>query len=295
MKTIKLIVPILNKSVTTFRGPTWFLTNEVSIESLSAEEFGILRGSPLLEYHNLIKPNSKCVQFHQQSLPIDKDAIFNELSKVSFLLNYFSLSNPIALSFVAVLVKKRKNKLESIFDLPLIVDSRFSKNNSYSLVKNTNRNEISDFYKVIKKVCDENKPIYLTFSRFNSALSKSEMVDKIIDLTISLESLIGGTTELRNRFSLHLSWIAENDVKKREETFKLLGQLYDARSRIVHGSSNDLNDKKIKPVIERWNDLIKISKAILGYYILYLYNSNIEDWYNHQKLLTLGIQKRFLE
>lgn len=42
----KILIPLLNKSVKTFRGPTWFLGENISIETISSEDLGLLKGSP---------------------------------------------------------------------------------------------------------------------------------------------------------------------------------------------------------------------------------------------------------
>ncbi len=108
-------------------------------------------------------------------------------------------------------------------------------------------------------------------------------MDSIIDLTISLESLIEGISELRYRFALYNSWVAEKAPDRRQNAYHLLLKLYDARSRMVHGSSADKNDKIIKPTIENWPELISIAKNVLGYYLLFLYKNSLEDWYHHFK------------
>lgn len=62
----------------------------------------------------------------------------------------------------------------------------------------------------------------------------------------------------------------------------------------MHGASNNPLDRKIKPAIENWNVLIKISKNVLGYYFLFLYEKTLEQWHEHQKFLALGISTRFI-
>lgn len=290
----KLVLPILNKSIRTFRGPTWYLTNDLWIKTISPEEYGLLKSSPYLEYHNLVNPRTKCIHLQNVVNIPDLSSIIDEVSKISFLLNYFTISKPVALSFGVFFSKKRKLRIQKIFDLPLIVDSRFLMNYTYNIDSQTERKTISDFYKVVNTSCLENRNIYLTLSRFNAALSKSEMIDKIIDLTISLESLIEGTSELRNRFALYNAWTSQADSNRRESAYQLLLKLYDARSKIVHGSSNDLSDKIIKPVVDNWQNLIEIAKQSLAYFLLFLFNRELKEWYQHQKDLSLGIQTRII-
>lgn len=156
----------------------------------------------------MVNNKSKCVQINNAPDLIDQNYINNQISKISFLLNYFSEDNPVAISFCVAIEKKRKVRLKAKYELPSIVDSKFSKNYKYVISSDVKREAVTEFYKVVSKVCDENSNIYLTLSRFNSALSKNDNLDKLIDLTISLESLIDGTNELRNRFALYNSFAA---------------------------------------------------------------------------------------
>lgn len=49
-------------------------------------------------------------------------------------------------------------------------------------------------------------------------------------------------------------------------------------------------DKKIKPVLDQWNDVIKIAEKALGYHLLYIYDN--DKWHEHQESLSLGIAER---
>ena len=136
----------------------------------------------------------------------------------------------------------------------------------------------------------------LTLSRFNSALFRKESFDKIIDITISLETLISGTTELRNKFSLFNAWSAGVENESREEYYELLLKLYDARSAIVHGASMTDKEykKKIDPIINKWDKIIDIAKKSIAYYLLYKYQNEPNSWYDHQRKLALGLEKRIV-
>lgn len=51
-------------------------------------------------------------------------------------------------------------------------------------------------------------------------------------------------------------------------------------------------DKKIKPVLDQWNDVIKIAEKALGYHLIYIYDNDIDKWHEHQESLSLGIAER---
>lgn len=72
--------------------------------------------------------------------------------------------------------------------------------------------------------------------RFNQAYSRERVEDKIIDLTIALESslLSDQKEELRYRLATRGAAILSNR-RDPEDTYSVLRALYDARSKIVHG------------------------------------------------------------
>jgi hypothetical protein len=111
-----------------------------------------------------------------------------------------------------------------------------------------------------------------------------------------LESLIKSTTEIQYKFSLYNAWAAEQDNENRKICSELLKSLYNARSTIVHGSAMSQKDydKKIKPLLDQWDYVIKIAENAIGYHLLYLYANDIEKWYKHQANLALGIEPRII-
>jgi hypothetical protein len=292
----KLLLPILNRNATLFKGPTWYLSENVSVETISPEDFGLILSSATEEYQALVLAKSKCIRIGQVDPVFSPDIARTEGSKIAFLLNYFKRSQPVALSFAVQITKKRKNRFDRIINLPVPSDAHLQRHHNYRVRDNIARETISEFYKVVTKVHDKNPSILLTLDRFNAALFRVQPYDKIIDITISLESLIEGTTELRNRFSLYNAWAAEPDAQKRKDCYDLLISLYDARSAIVHGSgmSPKRHKKTIDPILEKWDEIIKIAEKSLGYHLLYVYKNNLEKWYEHQKNLALGIEQRIV-
>lgn len=294
--TTKLLLPILNKNTTLFKGPTWYLSADVSIETISAEDFGMILSSTMKEYQDLISSKSKCIQITNVDPNRSIEIAKIESSIITFLLNCFKQSQPIALSFAVQITRKRKSRIEQIIDLSFISDARLQRKHNYLIRQNVQRETISDFYRVISKVYEKHPSILLTLDRFNSAMFRTNHYDKIIDITISLESLISGTSELKNKFSLYNAWAAETDPAKRRDYFNLLKILYDARSNIVHGSgiSPKRHTKIIEPILKRWQDVIELSEKALIYYILYIYSNTIDRWYQHQENMALGIDERAL-
>ncbi|MFC1961530.1 hypothetical protein ACFLWN_00560 [Chloroflexota bacterium] len=290
----KLLIPILNNNVTLFKGPTWYLSPDISIETISAEYFGLIYAFASEEYKSLISAKSKCIIIDNINPDISTGIAITQGLIVSFILNYFKRLHPVVISFAIQLTKKKKSKIDKILDLPIIADARLQRGNRYHIKADLKRDTVSDFYKVVNAVHIKHPNITISLERFNSSLLRFQLHDRIIDITISLESLINGTTELRNRFSMYNAWVAEADSKKRTDCFKLLGFLYDARSAIVHGQSMKEKEyrKKIDPILARWEEVIKVAERALGYHLLYVYTNSIEKWYKHQENLVLGIERR---
>jgi hypothetical protein len=291
----KIIVPILNKSVSTYKGPIWYLSEGVCIETISADDYYIISNSSL-RYKTLLTTKSKCVRINNVDPKYGEVVSRVESSKIAYILNCFRRTNPAAVSFAAQITQKRKAKLDKIIDLSVISDAYLQKRTSYQIRADLRKDHISEFYKIVSAVHTKEPGILLTLDRFNSALVRQEDLDKIIDITISLESLINGTTELRHRFSLFNSWAAEGDSKQRKETCELLQLLYDARSTIVHGTSLSEREyrKKIDPVLSQWDSIIKLAERCIGYHLFYVYQNDAGSWYQHQQNLVLGLEERII-
>ena len=200
--TTKLLLPILNRNVSTFKGPTWYLSEKVSIEAISMEDYGLVHSCTPNEYQPLISSKSKCIRIDSVDIAQCHNISRIEGTKIAFLLNYFKRSKPVALAFAVQITKKRKPHIDQFIDLPAESDARLQRSHNYRIRDNMPRENISKFYKVISEVHEKHPGILLTLDRFNAALFRIGDFDKIIDITISLESLIKGTTELQHKFSL---------------------------------------------------------------------------------------------
>jgi len=290
----KIILPILNHPTITYKGPTWYLSDNISIETIDGEDFGLIFSYKKSEYLSFLKAESKCIRIENIDPKNSEEIAKNESSKISFLFNYFKDNDPLALSFAVQITKRRKQKLDKIFDLPVISETRFRTKNPYRIKKGIKREIITSFFRVIDDVHKNQEGLILTLSRFNSALFRKDPYDKIIDITISLESLISGTSELRYKFSLYNALVSEDENELREEAFLTLQLLYDARSTIVHGAriSQSTFNKKIQPILDNWEKVVGIAEKVLGYYLLYMNDHEIDQWHKHQKNIALGIENR---
>lgn len=60
--TSRLLLPLLNRTVATFSGPTWYLCEKLCIEAISSEDFGLVLSSAPDEYRSLLSSKSKCIR-----------------------------------------------------------------------------------------------------------------------------------------------------------------------------------------------------------------------------------------
>lgn len=122
--------------------------------------------------------------------------------------------------------------------------------------------------------------------RFNSALRRDHVEDKIIDLSVALETMLDETAEISFRLSLYLAFACQQD---RATAYDLFKTLYDVRSRIVHGSSFQQRARRaIDDTSNKLPDLIRYSKAAMLYYYTYLNQPEPRDWAKHCLGLILG-------
>ena len=89
--------------------------------------------------------------------------------------------------------------------------------------------------------------------RFNMALERQRLDDRIVDFMISAESLFlddvgghGGRGELRYRLAVRVAKFVDSPRYSPRQVFDLMRKAYDIRSRVVHGgaiSNTNLPDK----------------------------------------------------
>lgn len=114
------------------------------------------------------------------------------------------------------------------------------------------KHEVEGFKIVLEKYLQlsvpERKRFDVPLHRLNKAVRheinqgpKDALQDKAIDLAIALESLLLSDQNDGVQLSLNLrlrgAWLAGGDVARRQEVFKLLGIIYNARSRAVHSGA----------------------------------------------------------
>ena len=113
---------------------------------------------------------------------------------------------------------------------------------------------------------------FVRYSRMNNSR------DALVELCICLESLIESQTEISFRFAMCLAKVS--GLKNAEETSELLSDLYDLRSKVVHGADSNKEHKKVEPNTAK---IRLAARAILTTYILYLTEQTKAEWKKHLK------------
>jgi hypothetical protein len=115
--------------------------------------------------------------------------------------------------------------------------------------------------------------LHVTADRFARFCIAGSTPDGLLDLCISLESLIESETEISFRFAVCLAKVTgEPDA---EELSIILSDLYSLRSKVVHGSDAGKAHKKLAPNIPR---LRGMARTILTKYIFHLAENTKDDW-----------------
>jgi hypothetical protein len=118
--------------------------------------------------------------------------------------------------------------------------------------------------------------LHITANRFVRFAKSENFADAIMDLCISLESLLDHQTEVSFRFSICLTRIIEARGEQGETAATLLSELYDVRSKIAHG--NPSASKLLRKLEPRLPQLNALAKEILTRYILFLSDHTRTEW-----------------
>ena len=121
--------------------------------------------------------------------------------------------------------------------------------------------------------------IEVTASRYVRYQKANNLADGLMDLCISLESLLDSQTEISFRFSTCLSRIVGERGAGEKQSANLLSRLYDIRSKLAHGDPEAT--KLLKKIELDLPELNKLARKILTTYVLYMSEHSREDWRIH--------------
>ncbi len=157
--------------------------------------------------------------------------------------------------------KNQKNSGEEILDATISRITHFH-GQPYLLEESQSENFIG-FYNSIKNL-EEIDFAGVAMERFRQLYERDKSEDRLIDLFVALESLFGINQELKYRLSINLASYLHSTGNKRREAFKKIGEAYNLRSKIVHGST--FNQTMLEETISYMEDCFReaINKILMG-------------------------------
>lgn len=276
----RLVLPILNSSATFLRGPAHYLDSETRIDKLTDTDFGLLAKTPA-EYAERLKVEHRCLFFTLPSSSDAETAATQVATRARYVLNHFMADHPLLLQF-AILIEQAGSSRPRLSPISFSEDQTTLAKVStpYKIKQGVKREDISGFYSLVNKACKSYKKMDLTLSRFNSALTRSKMADKIIDATISLESMVqDDKNELSFKFALFNSYAGTKDHALRRKNFELLRKLYNTRSMIVHGASDDTKESKlVSEIQENWSAIEDVARRSINEFLFYANDNDAKTW-----------------
>ncbi len=121
--------------------------------------------------------------------------------------------------------------------------------------------------------------MHITANRFVRFAKSESIADAIMDLCISLESLLDHQTEVSFRFSICLARVIGARGDQAETTAALLSDLYDVRSKIAHGDPSA--SKLLRKLEAHIPQLNALAKEIMTTYVLFLSDHTRDEWKAH--------------
>lgn len=283
----RLVIPIRNcKQQLVFVSP-WIFPDNLSLDQIADEDFATLLRDQEDVFKPIVSAKSQCLATGLAEGQEPEQVLSEAVAKVQFVFKTLS-SIPLVLSHAAVVSSEATKKaiVEKVLALPVWGD--YEKHVTPFVFKDgVTAEQVVSFYEVINTAITKHPAFSITLSRFNSCWLRSTEHDKIIDVAISLESLLSSSTEINFKFALYNSFIARTSPVDRETAFQLFKLLYDARSKIVHGEIKK-NVKVIAKAIDALPTILDLAHAAITYYAFFLYSNGPDEWQNHLDKLVFG-------
>lgn len=121
--------------------------------------------------------------------------------------------------------------------------------------------------------------MYITAHRFVRSARAENSADRVMDLCISLESLLDHQTEVSFRFSISLARVIGKKGAVSEKNAALLADLYEARSKLAHG--DPAAGKLVRTLEPRFPEVYALAKELLTTYVLYVSEHSRDEWKTH--------------
>lgn len=121
--------------------------------------------------------------------------------------------------------------------------------------------------------------LHITATRFLRFRQSANTVDRLTDLCISLETLLGSQTEIQFRFSVCLARLGGNRGDLAKAEVEMLQALYKFRSKVLHG--DPAYRKLLKNIEPRCEQIGLVARKKLVLYFLFLSENSKSKWEEH--------------
>lgn len=291
-----ILMPVLNRQTSFFRSSVLEFTDSIRIKTIDDAHFGSILEQAPDRYRYSINSKTKCV-YVNLSEEDDAEKQLREASVlIRFAMNFLGEGGPLIFSFGMHAEKRRKLRILKLFDIPTGTERQDLDKISFKIGQPNTPDEVRKYYGVLQQAAIKKPALLLALNRINWFIAKDNFEDRVIDLTIGLESLIPGKDELRYRFALYLAFITEANPENRTSVFRLFRALYDTRSRIVHGGEMTKDDQKTEDFVRDQFEVIhKLALSAISYYLYFLATQAPPDWPLHLQGLVLANEARAVD
>jgi hypothetical protein len=287
----KIIYPLLLRSFTFLRGPVCYFSEKHYLTQITEVDLGTVLTNCPPDYRGALAGRFRCVYYDAED-SISDEQILQHGQLIAFTLNYFSSVD--ALFFpcaIKIDTSGRRTKASFKFERQSQVLSPPA-SLRYRLIQGTKAAELQKIFSLAGTALQNAPSVRIMMNRFNSALRREEFEDKIIDLSVALETMLDDTTEISFKLSLYLAFICQQD---RATAYELFKTLYDVRSRIVHGSIYRRNAQRgVEDIGQRFPDVVRYSKAAMLYYLSFLNQRPPNEWGRHCLNIVLGSEQQIV-
>ena len=242
-----------------------YLSDSIYIREILGEDFGSIYKENQELYTPILSAKSTCLYIDEDFERDPEPLARSVATQIQYVIKTFA-AQPILVSHCALLdISGDEPRLAAMIEL---LSTPFAETKPCILKEDATEKELHEWFTVVRTAVKNHDPVHITLSRFNSSLLRSDPLDKIIDLTVAMESLIRSAVEIKFKFALFNSLLSEPLTDKRFERFKLLQTLYDARSSVVHGDITKSAQKKIDHILDHFDQIVAAGQAAINYYLL---------------------------
>jgi len=178
-----------------------------------------------------------------------EEKLIKEVEKVVFLLRLYGYSR-LRFKVIKDISAQAEYPQGYFTDLRYFESTSYNGDNSKKLFSEDESEELKDFwnrYYPLLKPSDST--LKIAINKFSRSFENIDMNSAFVDLMTGLEALYSTSiSELKYQLSIKPALFLEEDIKKREYIKTFMGQAYNLRSDIVHGSETYEPNEKARQI-----------------------------------------------